>query len=108
MNFEKALTLMRKGKKITHSSLGENVYLQACRVSFMFDDTPIEELPISIVKMLGERQHPDMGTGNIDKMFHSGTLIIKPEVFEKPCKHGHFPQLDLHLVMAEDWVVINE
>lgn len=95
MIFEDALTLMRQGKKITHSSLGENVYLQACRVGLMFDDTPLEQRPISIVKMLGDRQHPDMGTG--------GSI---PEVFKEPCKHGHFPQLNLFLVISDEWEVI--
>jgi hypothetical protein len=104
MKFEEALTLMRQGKKITHSSLGENVYFQACRIGFMFDETPLEERPISIVKMFGDRQHPDMGTaGSIDDMLYPGTLIVKPEVFKEPCKHGHFPQLNLFLVMADDW-----
>lgn len=106
MKFEEALALMRKGKKITHSSLGENVYLQACRVGFMFDETPLEQRPISIVKMLGDRQHPDMGTGSIDDIVYPGTLMVKPEVFQKPCKHGHFPQLNLFLVMSDDWETV--
>lgn len=106
MKFEEALSHMRQGKKITHESLGENVYLMACRVGFMFDDTPFEERPISIVKMLGDRQHPDMGSGSIDDIVYPGTMVINPKVFENPCKHGHFPQLNLLLVMADDWQVI--
>ena len=90
MKFEEALTLMRQGKKITHSALGDNVWLQACTVGFLFDETPLEQRPISIVKMLGDCEHPDMRP-DFD------------EVFKEPCKHGYNPQLNLFLVMAEDW-----
>lgn len=107
MKFEEALILMRKGKKITCSGLGENVYLQTCRLRFITDETPIENCPISIVKMLGDEEHPDMRPRvDIDDMIYPGTLILKPEIFEKPCKHGHFPQLNLFLIMAEDWEIV--
>ncbi len=109
MKFEDALAQMRLGAKITHPTLDNDVYFQACRIGLMFHDTPKEQCPISIVKMKGNRQHPDMGTGgSIDDMLHPGTLIFKDEVFERPCKHGYFPQLNLFLVMSEDWEIINE
>ncbi len=90
MRFEEALTIMRTGKKITHSMLGENAYLMACRVGLPFDDTPFEERPISIVKMLGDKEHPD----------------YLPEVFQEPCKHGYFPQLNLFLIISDEWEVL--
>ncbi len=99
MKFEEAITLMREGKKIAHQSLGENVYLQACRVGLMFDETPFEDRPISIVKMLGDRQHPDMGTMGPDDICFPGTMMVRSEVLKEPCKHGNHPQLNLVLVM---------
>lgn len=70
----------------------------------MFDDTPSNERPISIVKMKGDRQHPDMGTGgSIDDIIYPGTLMVRDKIFENPCKHGRLPQLDLFLVMSDDW-----
>ncbi len=110
MKFEEALVLMREGKKITHKSLGEDVYFQACRVGFVFENVPFEEQPISIVKMKGECQHTDMfplGVGDgIDGLTYSGTFIIKKEFLEKPCRHGNFPQLNLLLVMADNWEIV--
>ena len=107
MKFEEAIALMRQGKKITHHTLGENVYLQAARIGIFLDGTPFEEWPMSIVKMLGKYKHPDMGVGGgeIEDMLYPGTLIIKSELLEKPCKHGNFPQLNLFLVMSEEWVL---
>lgn len=109
MKFEDALTQLRAGKKITHPSFEPDVYFMACRVSLMFSETPKDEMPISIVKMQGDRQHLDMRAGgSIDNMLYPGTLMLRPEVFEQPCKHGHFPQLDLYLVMADDWKLYDE
>ncbi len=92
MKFEEALTQMRLGKKITEPNLGDDVYLQACRVGLM--GMPQEDMPISIVKMQGDRQHPDMGTGRLEHAFSMQTML------EPPCKHGFCPQLNLFLVMV--------
>lgn len=93
MKFEEALSLMRGGKKITHAYLGEDVYLQACHVKFVWENTtPIEEQSISIVKMQGDRQHIDM--------FPNTNILIEP------CKHGNCPQLNLFLVMSNDWEIV--
>lgn len=100
MKFEEALNLMRSGAKITHPCFEEDIYFMACRVSCMGED-----LGASIVKMKGEHQHPDMIAGSIDDMFYPGTFIPKEEVFEKPCKHGRKPQLDLFLVMSDEWSI---
>ncbi len=107
MKFEDALLQMRLGKKITHPSFEKDVYFQACRVGLIFDKTPLEQRPMSIVKMKGECQHPDMGVGGgIDDMVYPGTLIIKDKFLDKPCKHGITPQLCLFLVMSDEWMVI--
>lgn len=108
MKFEEALAHMREGKKITHDLIqdndGENnVYFMSCRVGFKFCDIPVESWPISVVKMKGEYKHADMGAGSIDNMFHPGTLMVKEEFLEKPCKHGVMPQLNLLLIMCNDW-----
>lgn len=112
MIFEDALAQMRLGKKITHPSLEEGVYFQACRVGFDFLDIPREEWPISVVKMKGEFEHEDMGhRGSIDDDLIPGTLILKAEsvkkIFEKPCKHGKLPQLELFLIMSDQWELID-
>jgi hypothetical protein len=105
MKFEDALAQMRLGKKITHKFLAEegeeNVYFMACRVSLMG-----EYMGESIVKMKGEYQHEDMMAGDPDHMCYPGTMRIREEFLEKPCKHGRFPQLNLLLLMHDDWEVI--
>jgi len=108
MILEQALTQMRLGKKITHPLFESDVYFMACRIGFSFIDTPHEDKPISIVKMKGERAHEDMGTGSIDDICYRGTMMIRTEFIEKPCKHGFRPQLDLFLLMSDDWIVIEE
>lgn len=90
MKFEEALTKMREGSKITHPSFEEDVYLQACRVGIIFDSNFKETWPISIVKMKGDRQHEDM-----------------MPIHRERCIHGLTPQLNLFLVMSEDWEVID-
>lgn len=103
MKFEEALELMRTGKKITHPVFDSDVYFQACRIRFVFYETPLYEMQLSIVKMRGDRQHEDMCSGNIDDMVYPGTMIVKERYLEPSCKHGHQPQLDLFLVMSDDW-----
>ncbi len=103
MNFEDALMQLRAGKKITHPNFDEGIYFMGCYVSIMGERLSNS---ISIVKMKGDYQHEDMGSGSIDDMFHPGTMLVKDEVFAKPCKHGHHPQLDLFLVMSDEWTVI--
>src|SRR5690606_15347591 len=61
MKFEEALTQMRQGKKIRHPYFDRDEFLAACRVGFIGDDTtPLEEKPISIVRIKGDRQHDCM------------------------------------------------
>ena len=102
MIFEDALAQLRLGKKIKHPSMDDDVWFQGCYVSLFGERIG----GISIVKMKGDCQHSDMGTGGtIDDMLYPGTLIVKEEIFEKPCKHGKHPQLDLFLVMSDEWEV---
>lgn len=108
MKFEEALKAMRDGAKITHHYFEDDVYFQACRIGIIFDDSPKEDWPISIVKMKGNNQHPDMGGGSIDDMLRPGTLMFRDEIFEKPCKHGYGPQLNLYLVMSDEWEIYND
>jgi len=100
MIFEEALALMRKGKKIRHPSMPEDEYYMACRVSLHPDiSEPINvwEMPMSIVWMKSERKHDDMGIGSLDKL---------PKDWDKPCKHGHLPQINLLLLMRDDWELV--
>ena len=103
MNFEDALAQLRIGKKITHPNFDEGIYFMGCYLSFMGERLSDD---MSIVKMRGDYQHEDMGIGTIDDMLYPGTMIVKEEVFAKPCKHGYLPQIDLFLVMSDEWMVI--
>ena len=103
MKFEDALGKMRTGAKITHPSFDDDVYFMACRVGFVGMPEP---WPLDIIKMKGDDTHEDMGRGKIEDDFYPGTLIFTEEAKKKifnPCKHGHFPQLNLLLVMSEEW-----
>ena len=108
MKFEDALREMRMGAKITHKYLGEDVYFMGCYVTFKgIDDSgrirePTEQereeskqRGISIVKMLGDKQHPDM----IHKNF---------PIKQNCCDHGlhDCPQLNLFLITSDDWEII--
>lgn len=104
MIFEDALKQMREGKKIRHPHWEPDEYLMGCYVTFLnFDDTgnekPLtpEQLEdaklrgMSIVKMKGEFKHPDMSPGRYR---------------EELCKHGLYPQLNLLLIMQDNWEVM--
>lgn len=95
MKFEEALAQLRLGKKITHPYCEKDVYFQGCYVTLRFIDEPIEDAKnrgMSIVKMKGETQHPDM-CPPLDECMD-------------PCKHGSNPQIDLLLLMSDDWEVL--
>lgn len=106
MNFEDALIAMKSGAKITHPFFEADEYFQACRVKPIFGSEPLEDLPQSIVKMKGEFIHPDMNSTGVDDMVYKGTMIVKQEFLEKPCKHGFMPQMNLFLLMSDAWVVV--
>ncbi len=85
MIFEDALAQLRLGKKIKHPSMDEDVWFQRCYVSIM--GSKIDT--VSIVKMKGEYEHPDM----------------RPSFKIKSYKHGHTPQLDFFIIMSDEWEV---
>ncbi len=98
MILEEALSKMRKGKKIRISYMPEDEYYQACRVSIHPDiSKPINiiEMPMSIVWMKGERQHPDM--------MHRWNPY-DPET--DPCKHGMLPMINLLWLMSDEWEIV--
>lgn len=100
MKFEDALKAMRAGAKITSPFFEPDEYFQACKVGLL-GMLPSDDLPISIVKMKGVYIHPDMGMG--------GSVEHIPKDFDKPpCKHGNFPQLNLLLVMRDDWEIVSD
>lgn len=90
MKFEDALARMRAGAHITHPIFDDegDVYFIACKSGL--PGMPKKKYWLSMVKMKGDAQHPDMLGG---------------EFSEKPCKHGNHPQLNLNLIMSEDWQV---
>jgi len=111
MIFEEALKLMREGKKITHKYLSDtnekDVYLKGCYVGFPGETYEQKKSRgLSVVKMKGDKEHEDMGLGNLDDMFIPGTLIIKQ--WPEKCKHGFYPQLNLLLIMSDEWEVYDD
>lgn len=100
MKLELALIELRFGKKIWHPGMADNEYYMACRISIRPDISKpirIDEMPMSIVWMRGDRQHPDM------KPFWNP--------YDKntdPCKHGLSPMINLLWLMSEQWVVIDD
>jgi hypothetical protein len=106
MIFEEALKLLREGKKIRHPTFEDDVYLSGCYLTLktIIDDDGNEladsledakERGMSIVLMKGDRQHKDMMHQNFPS--------------EQPCcnpKLHSFPQLNLFLIMSDDWEVL--
>lgn len=122
MKLEEALILMREGKKIRHPIFKPDEYLMACRIGLPDDDTPFNNKPISIVKMKGERQ-ADVMAGKLNyvakikrqlkkilteedyKKYHNiYTEMEISEIFDEDI--FTYPQLNLILVMSDDWEVI--
>lgn len=125
MKFEVALAALREGAKIWHPTFADDEYLVACRVSFIHDAIPFEGRPISIVRMKGDRQHDNMAgkLNYVAKIQHELKKILTEEDFKKYYKNLYteieiskifdedvfrFPQLNLFLVMSDDWKILNE
>jgi hypothetical protein len=123
MKFEDALSAMRAGSKIRHSCFDHDEYLQACRVGFTHDDeTPLDEKPISVVKMKGDRQADEMaGVSNyVAKIKRQLKNILSEEDYKK--YHNFYveldiasifeesifkyPQLNLFMIMSDDWEIV--
>ena len=121
MKFEEALLLLRSGAKIWHPTFSNDEYLSACRVGFIGDDIPLDERPISIVKVKGGRQASEMAgiSGYVAKIKHQLKKILTEEDYKK--YHNcytefeisqifdndifNFPQLNLFLVISDDWEI---
>jgi hypothetical protein len=100
MNFEEALTALRKGSKIWHPGMDDDEYYMACRIMIRPDlSQPIrvDEMTMSIVWMKAGKQHPDM-------MPYWNPNDPKTD----PCKHGMCPMMNLLWVMSEGWEILNE
>ncbi len=102
MIFEEALKALREGKKIRSPFFEDDEYLMGCYIGLpdYYDDNGIliqesfedrKSRGLSIVKMKGDRQHNDMVP------------------FRQSCRNPElhiYPQLNLFLVMREDWEII--
>lgn len=98
MKFEDALAALRLGAKIRHPSMPEDEYYMACRVSIRPDiSEPINvwEMPMSIVWMKSDKQHPDM-------LYRWNPHDPKTD----PCKHGMSPMINLLWLMSEGWEIV--
>ena len=122
MTFEEALTHLRKGRKIRHPTFDKNEYLMACRVGFLEDEMPLEERPISIVKMNGDRQADEMAgvlnyvvkikrqlkkiltSEDYAKYHNAYTEIEMSKIFNEDI--FKYPQLNLFLVMDDEWEIL--
>jgi len=122
MNFEDALKAMRSGAKITHPSFEDDEYLSACRVGLIGDDTPLDERPLSVARMKGDRQ-ADIMAGKLNyiaKIKRQLKKILSDEDYKKyhniytEMDIGDifdndiflFPQLNLFLVMSDAWEIL--
>lgn len=122
MKFEEALMALREGKKIWHPSFDEDEYLIACRLGFIGDDSPLEENPITIARIKGNRQHDTMAgkLNYVAKIKRQLKKILTEEDFKK--YHNMYtemdimeifdndlfatPQLSLFLVMSDEWKIL--
>lgn len=122
MKFEEALSALREGAKIWHPRFSDDEYLSACRVSLIGDNTPLNEKPMSIVKIKNGRQSDDMAgkfnyvakikmqlkkilTEEDYKKYHNFyTEIDISEIFDNDL--FAFPQLNLFLVMSDEWKIL--
>lgn len=124
MKFEEAISELRKGAKIRHPTFADDEYLMVCRVGLEGESIPFDEKPLSIVKMKGDHQADEMiGRLNyVAKIKRQLKKILSEEDYKK--YHNiytemdisqifdnnifAYPQLNLLLIMSDDWEVINE
>lgn len=113
MNFEEALSKLREGKKIRHPHFEEDVYLVGCYVSLktIIDDDGKEladsfeeskERGMSITLKKGDNIHPDMYP-RIPFREYVALCDKYPFIQDKLS----FPTINLLLIMADDWVVMD-
>lgn len=104
MTFEEALKLLKEGKKIRSPFFNDDEYLMGCYVGLntellgipQEDFEEIKSHGMSIVKMKGDRQHPDMTPKHI---FPDKHCSINPDLHR-------FPQINMLLIMRDDWEVV--
>lgn len=101
MLFEEAICALRQGALIRHPMMELDEYLMACRL-VSIGAIPIEEKPISIVKMKGEEIHPDMRP-RLPFTEQMELLDKHPFLKEKIT----FPTINLLLIMSDDWEITN-
>lgn len=101
MNFEEALSQLRIGKKIRHPGMNDNEHFMACRIGIIGDETPSNDLPISIVKMERDKIHPDMYP-RLPFLEQMDLVNKYPFLREKIT----FPTISLLLIMSEEWETI--
>ncbi len=124
MKFEEALAALREGAKIWHPTFSDDEYLSVCRVGLIGDNTPLNEKPLSIVKIKGDRQADEMA-GRLNyvakikrqlknilteedykKYNNIYTEMAISDIFDKD--FFKFPQLNLFLVMSDEWKILDE
>ena len=123
MNFEQALSAMRSGAKLWHPTFANDEYLMSCRMGYIGDDiTPLNEKPISIVKIKGDKQSDEMyGALNyVSKIKKQLRKILTENDYKKYINvHAEneiekifdnnifkWPQLNLYLVMSNKWTIL--
>ena len=95
MTFEEALTALRSGAKIWHPGMPDDEYYMGCKVGMIPIEAFAEDLPISIVWMKGDLEHPDMRP--MWNPFDPST---------DPCKHGMSPMINLLWLLSEGWEIV--
>lgn len=104
MKFEDALAALRLGGKIRHPGMPDDEYYMVCRVTlrpeFLVNEVgaplpPPFDMPLSIVWMKGDKQHPDM-------LYKWNAYDPKND----PCKHGMSPMINLLWLMSDEWEII--
>jgi hypothetical protein len=108
MKFEEALTALRSGAKIRHPMMEPDEYLIGCYVGLnmeIFGLLPenFEEVKargISITKMKGDRQDPDMKP-RLPFREQMDLIDKYPFLQEKLA----YPTMNLLLIMSDDWEI---
>lgn len=114
MKFEDALSALRLGEKIRHTNMQDDEYFMGCYIGFpdYYDDNgnliteSFEEKKargMSIVKMKGDKMHPDM-KHHLPCKEHMDLLNKYPFLKEKIS----FPTINLLLIMSNDWKIIDK
>ncbi len=129
MKFEEALTALRQGARIRHPTFADDEYLAGCYVTLktIIDDDGKEliddaqERGMNIVRVKGDWQHDSMGgklnyvnkikrqlknilTEDDYKKYHNLNVdMYIADIFDNDI--FAYPQLNLFLVMADDWEI---